>query len=342
VADGLSALLQKEVQTCAITPIKICRRAPGISHLLFVDDSLLFFKAQANEAVRVKTVLQEYATSIGQLINPSKCSIFFGDSCAQEIREQVKRVLSVEQEAFDSKYLGLPTPHGRMDKGKFESLRSSLAKSLMEWGDNHLTQAAKEVFIKSIAQALPVYIMGIFKLPFGLCDELTKIIRNYWWGEENGKRKTHWMAWENMMRSNDQGGIGFRDLRLFNQALLARQAWRLLQNPYTLCAQVLRAKYYPTGSLLDTVFAGNSSTTWQAIVHGLDLLKKGIIWRVGNGANIRVWRDRWIPRATEYHPISQQGRCRHRWVADFLASDGTWNEQLLNRWFHRIDMDAIM
>jgi hypothetical protein len=116
--------------------------------------------------------------------------------------------------------------------------------------------------------------MGIFKLPFGLCDELTKMIRNYWWGEENGKRKTHWMAWENMMWSKDQGGIGFRDLRLFNQALLARQAWQLLQNPDTLCAQVLRAKYYPNGSLLDTVFAGNSSATWQAIVHGLDLLKK--------------------------------------------------------------------
>jgi hypothetical protein len=63
----------------------------------------------------------------------------------------------------------------------------------MEWGDNHLTQAAKEVFIKFITQALPVYIMGIFNLPFGLCDELTKMIRNYWWGEENGKRKhTGW------------------------------------------------------------------------------------------------------------------------------------------------------
>jgi hypothetical protein len=85
VADGLSALLQKEVQTCAITPIRISRRAPGISHLLFADDSLLFFKAQANKAARVKTVLQEYATSTCQLINPSKCSIFFGDSCAPDI-----------------------------------------------------------------------------------------------------------------------------------------------------------------------------------------------------------------------------------------------------------------
>jgi hypothetical protein len=67
-----------------------------------------------------------------------------------------------------------------MNKEKFESLKSSLAKSLAEWGDNHLTQAAKEVFIKSSAQALPIYIMGVFKLPLGLCDDLTKMIRNYW------------------------------------------------------------------------------------------------------------------------------------------------------------------
>ena len=48
--------------------------------------------------------------------------------------------------------------------------------------------------------------------------------------------------------------MGFKDLRTFNQALLARQAWRLIQFPESLCAQVLRAKYYPDGSILDTVF----------------------------------------------------------------------------------------
>jgi hypothetical protein len=212
----------------------------------------------------------------------------------------------------------------------------------MKWGDNHLTQAAKEVFIKSITQALPVYIMGIFNLPFGLCNELTKMIRNYWWGEENGKRENTLDGVGEYDAEQRPGGISFRDLRLFNQALLARQARRLLQNPDTLCAQVLKAKYYPNGSLLDTVFIGNSSATLQAIEHGLALLKKGIIWRVGNGANIRVWRDPWILRATEYHLISQQGRCRHRSVADFLAPVGIWNEQLLNRWFYHIDVEAIM
>lgn len=85
--------------------------------------------------------------------------------------------------------------------------------------------------------------MSIFKLPLGLCDDLNQMIRNYWWGSEKGKRKTHWKLWDDIIKPKSRGRIGFRDFRLFNQALLARQAWRLLTIPGSLCARVLRAKY---------------------------------------------------------------------------------------------------
>jgi hypothetical protein len=161
-----------------------------------------------------------------------------------------------------------------MNSGKFQSLQAKLAKCLVEWDDNHKSQAAKEVLIKAIAQAIPVYVMSVFKLPMGLCDELTKMIMRYWWVAENGKRKTHWIAWDIMLRPKDYGGAGFRDMHLFNQALLVHQAWRLIQFPDTLCAQILKAKYYPNGSLIDTVFAGNGSSTCHAIEYGLELLKQ--------------------------------------------------------------------
>jgi hypothetical protein len=74
-----------------------------------------------------------------------------------------------------------------------------------------------------------------------------------------------------MLRPKDCGGLGFRDMRLFNQALLAWQAWQ------TLCAQLLKAKYFPNGSLIDTVFTGNGSAIWHAIEYGLHLLKQGVI-----------------------------------------------------------------
>ena len=116
-------------------------------------------------------------------------------------------------------------------------------------------------------------------------------------GVENGKKKMAWVAWERMTLPKSQGGIGFRDMRAYNQALLAKQAWRLLTNPESLCARLLRAKYYPNGNLVDTVFPSNSSAVWKGIEHGLEVVKKGILWRVGNGASIITWRDPWIPRA---------------------------------------------
>ena len=136
--------------------------------------------------------------------------------------------------------------------------------------------------------------------------------------------------------------MGFRDFRLFNQALLARQAWRLISRPESLCAQVLKARYYPHGKLEDTVFTGNASSSWQAISHGLDLLKKGLIWRVGNGRSIRVWRDNWIPRPFSFRPISRQGVCRTRFVSDLLNDDGSWKVELLSRYFVAADVEEIM
>ena len=59
--------------------------------------------------------------------------------------------------------------------------------------------AGKEVLIKSVAQALATYMMGAFKLPKGLCDDLTKMIRYYWWGAEDGKRKTQRISWNNLV-----------------------------------------------------------------------------------------------------------------------------------------------
>lgn len=145
VADGLSALLKHEVELQGITPIKVCRQAPGISHLLFADDTLLFFLANGEEAERVKHALDVYATGTGQLINPSKCSILFSASCPAENQVIVRDVLQVEQQAFESKYLGLPTPDGRMHKGRFLSLQDKLSSLLIDWGDSLLSQCAREI-----------------------------------------------------------------------------------------------------------------------------------------------------------------------------------------------------
>jgi hypothetical protein len=87
--------------------------------------------------------------------------------------------------------------------------------------------------------------MSCFKFPNGLCSEITSMATKFWWGQQRVERKVHWLGKQHLTQAKSMGGMGFRELSLFNKALLARQGWRLVQCPDSLVSQVLKAKYYP-------------------------------------------------------------------------------------------------
>ena len=84
------------------------------------------------------------------------------------------------------------------------------------------------------------------------------------------------------------GGLGFRDIELFNLALLARQAWRILQGPDSLSARVLRAVYYPHGDFLGADLGVRPSRIWRSIMEGKEVLSQGIIRRIGTGDSTEI------------------------------------------------------
>jgi hypothetical protein len=229
-----------------------------------------------------------------------------------------------------------------MKDGQFKPIKERCRKKCNDWCEKYMSSGAKEALIKSVVQAMPNYAMSIFKFSVSLCDELAQIIRNFWWGDEIDKKKTHWKAWEKIAVPKHFGGMGFRDPRLFNQALLARQAWRLIKYPESLCARLLKARYYPNGDLTDTSFSKNPSPGWQGIFHGLDLLKKGVIWIIHTGSKIRIWRDNWIPKGN-LRPSPRPRGPRYRWVSDLINQNTMqWKEELVRATFQRQDVEEIL
>jgi hypothetical protein len=120
-----------------------------------------------------------------------------------------------------------------------------------------LSKAGKDILIKAIAQAIPIFAMS--------CFDLTKT------------------SWETMTKSKKEGGLEFRDLYVFNLAMLARQAWSMLTNLESSCARVLKAKYFPNSTILDVTTMSGISHTWRSILKGVELVKEGMIWRVRDG-----------------------------------------------------------
>ena len=97
-----------------------------------------------------------------------------------------------------------------------------MANKVLGWKEKILMPAGKEVLIKSVAQAVPLYTMRCFLLPNNLCDELTRVIKQLWWRQTENEKKISWLNWDMVCKPKDSGGLGFRELRSFNLAFLAK------------------------------------------------------------------------------------------------------------------------
>ena len=143
-------------------------------------------------------------------------------------------------------YLGLPSLVGRSKNNTFAHLKQRIANKVSGWKEKLLTHVGKEVLIKSVAQAVPSYTMSCFLLPKKLCEELIGMIRQFWWGQVKNEKKLAWLSWDKMCMPKDSGGLGFRDLRSFNLALLAKQGWQLLTNSTSFFWLSLQSQVFST------------------------------------------------------------------------------------------------
>ena len=73
----------------------------------------------------------------------------------------------------------------------------------MGWKEKLLSQAGREVLIKSVAQAIPTYTMSCFRLPNRLCQDLESMIRKFWWGHGPNKNKICWVKQSSMCGQKD-------------------------------------------------------------------------------------------------------------------------------------------
>ena len=99
---------------------------------------------------------------------------------------------------------------GRKKRNTFNDIKEKLAKKLVGWKEKLRSKVGKEILIKAVAQAIPTYTMSYFKLLDTLCDELTSMIRNFWWGQKQDERKLNWMSWDNLCKPKADGGMGFK------------------------------------------------------------------------------------------------------------------------------------
>lgn len=332
-AEGFSSLLNAAEVDGRLQGVKICEDAPSITHLLFADDSLLLLKVNDENVSQLQHILQVYEECSGQIINKEKSAVMFSRNTSAEPRQRFLDGMGLSQEMRSDKYLGLPV-YMRRSKSKIFAYLKDRVWSIQGWKERLLSRAGKDVLIKSVAQAIPSYAMSCFDITKGLCDEMSSMMCRFWWAQQEKENKLHWVAWPTMASRKEKGGLGYRDLHLFNLAMLARQAWHMLKDPDSLCARLLRAKYWPDGDLLAAKEKPGISYTWRSIIRGLQALKNGLIWRVGNGNQIKIWEDPWILAGVTRRPRTPRGSVLLSRVSELIDPyTGQWDVELVKEIF---------
>jgi hypothetical protein len=225
----------------------------------------------------------------------------------------------------------------------FSYIKDNVIKRLSNWKNQFLSQARKEILIKTIVHAIPSYSMGVFKIPTSLCKELNDLMQSFWWNHMSKNSKIHWMSWRNLGRSKAIGGLGFRDLVIFNQALLAKQGCAS-SKIRILVSRLLKAKYHPHSSFLDSKSGPRSSFVWRSICSAKALLKQGLVWRVGNGFSINIWKDRWLPTPIT-HEVQSPQRLEGQldMVGELIDHNrGIWKEDIIRENFFQEEADVIL
>lgn len=248
--------------------IKVVRGCPRLNQLLFAYDTMFFCYADSSSCNKLIQILKDYRKASGQEINKTKSLISFSSKTPRETKENVKAVLGISQEGGEGKYLGLPDISEREKNDLFTSLVDRIRQRATSWATKCLSKTGKLTMLKSVLMAIPTYTMSCFQLPVSLCKRFQSVLTRYLWDGFDEKGKMCWISWTKLTKPKERGGLGFMDIQLFNQALLAKIAWRIITVPDCLLARILKGKYCHNRSFINATVPSVCSHGWRIILHG--------------------------------------------------------------------------
>ena len=127
-----------------------------------------------------------------------------------------------------------------------------------------------------MAQTQFLYIMTVFQIRDGIINDILSLTINFWWGQRDLERRTHWLRREELVCSKGKDGMGFRDLYGFSLALLEKKLCRVYQILESLIAKLIQAKYHKNSNVLETEMGYRPTFIWRSLMKAQDFLWSGL------------------------------------------------------------------
>jgi hypothetical protein len=235
-----------------------------------------------------------------------------------------------------------------------------MEKRLAGWKRLYLSKGGRVTLIKSTLSSLPTYLLSLFPIPMSVAHRLEKLQRDFLWGGLEDDHKFHLVNWKQTCTPLQSGGLGIRNMVVFNKALLGKWLWRYSTEHTSLWRQVIDSKYGCQRSAWcsDRVTATHGVSLWKHIRAGWKDFSHHISYKVGDGSRISFWHDIWcgalplrqlfptlflLARDTEAKlvDVSVFQGSHHVWDIEFIRLFQDWEMALVNSFMALIYSQVI-
>lgn len=121
---------------------------------------------------------------------------------------------------------------------------NNIKDKLSAWKGRNISIEGRVTLINAVLNAIPTFTLSFYKAPSNIIQDIIGLQSNFLWSENVNKRSIHWVNWEIVCKPKEKGGLGVRDVREMNKALLLKWKWRILMEKDAIWSRFFELRYY--------------------------------------------------------------------------------------------------
>lgn len=190
-----------------------------ITHLIYADDLMLFTRGDITSIQIAWDCLLDFGDKSGLRVNPQKSNIFLAGVFGAD-KDDILQAIRIPVGTLPVRYLGIPLAAESLKLPHYAPLIKKLKDNIQRWQPNSLSYAGRLELIRSVLQGVSCFWLSILPVPQSVLDVITRICRQFFWNS-----KSSMVAWKDIVLPKEEGGLGLRDFKTWNSALLTKYIW---------------------------------------------------------------------------------------------------------------------
>lgn len=194
----------------------------------------------------------------------------------QKVIQRLKNVTGFKVGSFPFKYLGVPINFKRISVKECMNLVEKITSRLRSWSSRNLAYQGRLVLVNSVLLSIQVYWSQVFTIPKRVLNEVESICRAFLWTGEYYNGKPCYVAWSKVCLPKYGGGLGIRQISIWNIAAMGRYVWVIASKKDNLWIKWVNEVYVKHHNWWDYQPSVGSSWYWRKVCSVKDSLKEKI------------------------------------------------------------------